>query len=77
MRYIFTTSTQKHFWASQSFFEEAVIQKRLRHPSIVPFVGVTTDPFQVISEWMPNGNITGFIKKNPDANRISLVSHSL
>ena len=74
MRYIFTTSTQKHLWASQSFFEEAVI---LRHPNIVPFVGVTTNPLQVVSEWMPNGTLTEFIERNPGANRIGLVSRSL
>ena len=77
MWYIFTTSTQKHFWASQSFFEEAVIWKRLRHPNIVPFVGVTTNALQVVSGWMPNGTLTEFIERNPGTNRIGLVSRSL
>jgi hypothetical protein len=45
MRHIFIASTQEHLWASQSFFKEAVMWKRLRHPNIVPFVGVTTNPF--------------------------------
>ena len=27
-----------------------------------------------MSEWIPNGTITKYVNKNPDANRISLVS---
>ena len=57
--------------------KEVVIWKRLRHLNIVPFIGVTTNPLQVVSEWMPNGTLTEFIEKNPGANRIGLVSHPL
>ena len=48
--------------------------KQLRHPNIVPFVGVTTDPLQIVSEKMSNGTLTEFVNENPGANRISLVS---
>ena len=48
--------------------------KRLRHPNIVHFIGVTIEPFQLVSEWIPNGVLTDYITKNPDANRIALVS---
>ena len=51
--------------------------KRLNHPNIVPFVGVTTDPLQIVSEWMPNGTLTEFVGKHPGANRIDLVGPSL
>ena len=51
--------------------------KRLRHPNIVPFIGVTTDPLQIVSEWMSNGTLTEFIEGNTGVNRISLVSPSL
>ena len=51
--------------------------KRLNHPNIVPFIGVTTDPLQVVSEWMPNGTLMEFIKENPGANLIGLVGPSL
>ena len=51
--------------------------KRLRHPNIVPFIGVTTDPLQIISEWMPNGTLMEFVERNPGASRIGLVSPSL
>ena len=60
--------------ASQTFSKEAIMWKRLRHPNIVPFIGVTTYPLQIISEWMPNGTLTEFVERNPDMNRIGLVS---
>ena len=55
--------------------------KRLRHQNIVPFIGVTQDPLQFVSEWMPKGTLTDYtltdyLGKNPGANRISLVSFS-
>ena len=58
----------------QSFVKQAVMWKRLKHPNIIPFVGITTSPFQIISKWMPNGTLMDFVEGNPDANRISLVS---
>ena len=50
-----------------------MIWKRLRHPNVVPFIGVTSEPLQIVSEWMPNGTLTDYVEKNPDANRIDLV----
>ena len=72
-----TAFTQERLWVLQSFSKEAVVWKRLKHPNIVPFIGVTTDPLQIISEWMPNGTLTEFIERSPDASRIDLVSSSL
>ena len=48
--------------------------KSLRHKNIVPFIGVTQDPLQFVSEWMPNRDLTEYLSKNPGANRIALVS---
>jgi len=48
--------------------------KRLKHPNIVPFKGVTLDPFQIVSDWMAGGDLTDYISLNPQANRINLVS---
>ena len=58
---------------SKAFFGEAVVWKRLRHPNVVPFLGVTTAPLQLVSEWMPNGTLTEYVNTNPGADRISLV----
>ena len=47
--------------------------KRLVHPNIVPLLGITPSPLQLISEWMPSGNLTEYIKKCPDVDRLGLV----
>ncbi|KAF9648576.1 kinase-like protein [Thelephora ganbajun] len=58
---------------TKSFFREAVIWKRLRHPNVVPFISVTRNPLQFVSEWMPNGTLTEYVNANPDVNRIGLL----
>ena len=30
--------------------------------------------FAMVSEWMPNGNISQYVKEHPDENRFELVS---
>ena len=47
--------------------------KRLNHPNIVPFRGVMLDPLQLISEWMPRGELRQYIKEGQPVNRIKLV----
>ena len=60
----------------QRFCKEVVTWKSLHHLNVLPLMGVTmTDGrFEVVSEWMVNGNINEFLKKNPDADRLKLVS---
>ena len=48
--------------------------KRLTHPNIVPFKGVTLDPLRIVSVWMPGGDLTAYITRNPQTNRLNLVS---
>ena len=47
--------------------------KRLKHPNILPLLGVTIHPLQLISDWMPGGDLPGYIKKHSDVDRIGLV----
>ena len=51
--------------------------KHLNHPHIVPFMGVTLKPLQLVSKWMPGGDLRDHVRKNPDTDRISLVSEVL
>ena len=51
--------------------------KRLTHPNIVPRLGITPDPLQLISEWIPGGDLTDYIKKHPGADRVGLVGAPL
>lgn len=59
----------------QGFCREVVAWKHLRHPNILPLLGVTVaeNRFVMISEWMDNGNINEFVRKEFDANRTALV----
>ena len=58
----------------QTFHQVAVVWKHSRHPNIVPLLGVTLDPPQLISDRMPGGDLTEYITSHPDTDRISLVS---
>ena len=37
-------------------------------------MGVTLEPFQIVSEWMPGGDFTTYINSSPGPNPIPLVS---
>ena len=49
--------------------------KTLRHPNVLPLIGVTMTEirFEIVSEWMVNGNINDFVKARPDVDRLGLV----
>ena len=47
--------------------------KRLDHQNLVPLLGITSTPLQLISEWMPNGNLLEYIRSHPDTDRLGLV----
>jgi serine/threonine protein kinase len=49
-----------------------VTWKRLNHPNVVPLLGITIKPDQLVSDWMPGGDLLDHIKNhNPD--RLGLV----
>jgi len=47
--------------------------KNLTHPGILHLLGVTIAPFRLISDWMPCGELPGYIRNFPEADRIILV----
>ena len=49
--------------------------RHLKHQNIIPLLGVTVEKYQfaMVSEWMENGNINEFVRKNRHANRTELV----
>ena len=47
--------------------------KHSKHKNIVPLLGITPTPLQLISDWMPSGDLTEYIRNNPDADRLDLV----
>ena len=58
---------------TQTFHQVIVTWKHLTHPNIVPFLGVTTDPPQLISDWMSGGDLPAYITNNPYTDRLCLV----
>ena len=64
---------------SQRSCREAVAWKHLRHPNILPLLGVTINErqFAMVSEWMDRGNINEFVEKDQHVNRIELVRVAL
>ena len=60
----------------QWFCKEVVMWRALRHPNVLPLLGVTMseDPprFVMVSEWMKNGNINEYLKR-VEADRLKLV----
>lgn len=47
--------------------------KRLAHPNIAPLLGVTLEPLQLISAWMPGGELKEYIASHSDMDRLGLV----
>jgi len=47
--------------------------KRLTHPNVLPLLGVTIDPLQLVSNWMSGGDLPEYIEKHPGADRLGLV----
>ena len=64
--------------AVQRFCKEVVMWKFLRHPNVLPLVGVAMSEtrFARISDWMTNGNIIDFVNARPDVDRHGLVGFS-
>ena len=58
----------------QTFHQVTVVWKHLKHPNIVPLLGATIDPPQLISDRMPGGTLTEYVASHPDTDRTSLVS---
>jgi len=61
------------------FCKEVVTWNALRHPNVLPLLGVAMgdSQFAMVSEWMGNGNINEFVKAHRDANRFELVGTHL
>ena len=51
--------------------------KSLKHPNILPLLGATISPSQLVSALMPAGDLSKYVPKKPDINRIGLVGVSL
>ena len=57
------------------FCKEVVTWNALRHPNVLPLLGVTMSKnrFVMVSEWMERGNINEFVKVETKVDRLGLV----
>ncbi|KAK0190042.1 kinase-like domain-containing protein [Armillaria mellea] len=74
---VFGTEEQKTK-VLREFCQEALVWRQLRHPNVLPFLGVNKELFTprycLISPWMVNGNIMSYLEAHPDHDRLmSLV----
>jgi hypothetical protein len=62
----------------KGFCRDVVVWKALRHPNVLPLLGVTMteNRFVMASEWMVKGDINEFVKANVNADRLELVRFS-
>lgn len=64
-------------FVSQDFVKEALTWNDLKHPRIVPFLGVEITLFNprisLVSKWMPNDNISKYLHNNSIAEPLVLV----
>jgi len=60
----------------QRFCKEVLLWKRLNHPNILAFHGASVNQNRlcIVSLWMENGDVVSYTRKNPEANRLQLVS---
>ncbi|TDL24396.1 kinase-like protein [Rickenella mellea] len=68
--------------ALKDLCHEAVIWRQLKHPNILPFLGVfkgdgSFDHLCLISPWMDGGNVIEYLKRNPDVHRLPLLTDVL
>ena len=61
---------------TQDFYKEAVTWKYLDHPNILPLLGITIEPLQLISNWVSGGNLLEYVRKHPEADQLKLVGGS-
>jgi serine/threonine protein kinase len=60
---------------AQSFRNEVVTWRHLRHPNIVPFLGVCDkSTLCLVSHWMEEGTLLDFFARHPRERRTSYVS---
>ena len=61
--------------SDQKYCKEVIICKQAKHPNILSIEGVAPRLFEfcMVSQWMPNGNMLGYVERHPEVNRLELV----
>jgi serine/threonine protein kinase len=61
---------------NQDVAHELYVWSSLKHTNIVELIGLARfqDQLSMVSPWMENGSLPGYISRHPEADRIQLVS---
>ena len=57
--------------------EEAVMWKYLKHENVLPLLGTSVSPPQLVSPFKAAGNLSEYLKEHPGARGLRIVSVSL
>ncbi|KAB5593151.1 Tyrosine kinase family catalytic domain containing protein [Ceratobasidium theobromae] len=59
----------------RSSAKELLIWSKLQHPNVLKLLGicVISGEIGMVSEWMPNGNVTEYVFNHPEADRLKLI----
>ena len=62
----------------QMYYKELTIWRQLNHQNVVPTFGASTDiaEFCVVAPWMPEGDLSRYLREYPGANRVEIVRTS-
>ncbi|KAF9443788.1 kinase-like protein [Macrolepiota fuliginosa MF-IS2] len=60
---------------AKDFARETMVWSRLTHPNLLPFYGIyrSGDHLCLVSPWKEDGNISDYLKTNPEVARLPLV----
>ncbi|KAK0435392.1 kinase-like domain-containing protein [Armillaria borealis] len=60
------------------FCREALVWRNVKHPNVLPFLGVNKEIFApsfcLISPWMDNGDIMSFLRRHPRLDRLKSIT---
>ncbi|KAF9649193.1 kinase-like protein [Thelephora ganbajun] len=60
---------------NKRYCKEVIVCKRANHPNVLSIEGVAPKLFEfsMVSQWMPNGNMLGYVEQYPGTNRLKLL----
>ena len=58
---------------SQELYGDVTTWAWLDHPNILQCFGITANPFQVVTEWLPDGDVIEYVQACLNADRVCLV----
>ncbi|KAF9257189.1 hypothetical protein L218DRAFT_1006451 [Marasmius fiardii PR-910] len=75
--YVSTVATKDINKIVQGFYREALIWTQLSLGNLLPFIGVTerfNPDFCLVSPWMENGHVITFLQRNPDHDKLEVIT---